>query len=115
MSEKRRALRIQPFVATCRYVHGESRLPGYLTDLSVDGGRVHTDQEPPPVGTSLSIEIRLSRRPTHLTVPARVQWGKPSPRGGHVFGVSFTRLEADAERTLQGVVDEFRRRAASIG
>ena len=89
--EKRQAPRIQPFVAPCRYVVADAAQSGFITDLSTRGGRIHTDCEPPENGTSLTVEIRLSRRPTRLKVPAAVEWGKPSPSGGYVFGVSSSK------------------------
>jgi hypothetical protein len=112
--EKRQAPRIQPFVAPCRYVVADARRPGFVTDLSTRGGRIHSDGEPPAVGASVTLEIRLSRRPTRLKVPAVVEWASAAPRGGHVFGVSFGALQAEAAGVLVGVVEEFRRRAASI-
>jgi hypothetical protein len=113
--EKRQALRIQPFVAPCRYVVGELRVAGFLTDLSARGGRVHTDVEPPAVDARVTVEVRLGRRPTHLRIPAAVEWARVSARGGFVFGVSFEGIGADEQRAVDGVVEEFRRRAASIG
>jgi len=112
--EKRQAPRIQPFVAPCRYVVAGAALPGFVTDLSTRGGRIHTDGEPPAAGTPLTVEIRLSRRATRLKVPASVEWGKLSPSGGYVFGVSFEAVPAETRDELAGVVEEFRRRAASI-
>jgi hypothetical protein len=112
--EKRQTLRIQPFVAPCRFVLGESRVPGFLTDLSERGGRVHTDVEPPPVGTAIVIEVRLGRQATHLRLPATVRWSKASPRGGFLFGTSFEGAPSEERKALEAVVEEFRRRAASI-
>lgn len=112
--EKRQALRIQPFVAPCRYVLDDRRVAGFLTDLSSRGGRVHTEREPPPVESRVTVEIRLGRQPTHLRLPAAVEWGRTSPRGGFVFGVSFEEIGPEEQRVIDGVVEEFRRRAASI-
>jgi len=112
--EKRQVLRIQPFVAPCRYVVGDRRVAGFLTDLSSRGGRVHTDVEPPSVETRLTVEVRLARQPTHVKLPAAVEWTRRSQRGGFVFGVSFEGIGADEQRTVDGVVEEFRRRAAAL-
>jgi hypothetical protein len=111
---KRRTQRIQPFVAPCRYVLGEERFPGFLTDISEQGGRVHTKTEPPPVGTPLAVEARLGRQATHLPFPATVRWSRAAPRGGFVFGVSFDGVGPEEQKVLDAVIDEFRRRAASI-
>jgi hypothetical protein len=111
---KREAQRIQPFVAPCRYVLAEKRIPGFLTDLSERGGRIHTEAEPPPVGTVITVEPRLGRQAIHVRLPATVRWARPVPRGGFLFGVSFDGLGPEEQGVVGGVVDEFRRRAASI-
>ena len=112
---KREAQRIQPFVAPCRYVLAEKRIPGFLTDISERGGRVHTEVEPPAVGTVLTVEARLGRQSTHVRLPATVRWVRPGPRGAFLFGVSFDGIGTDEQKVVDGVLDEFRRRAASIG
>jgi hypothetical protein len=111
----RQALRIQPFVVPCRYAVGETRVPGFLTDLSPRGGRVHSDATPPEVGTSLVVEVRLRTQATHLPVPATVRWARASERGGFVFGCSFDAVGSEEQKVLDEVVAEFHRRAASIG
>jgi hypothetical protein len=111
---KRQTQRIQPFVAPCRYVLGDERFPGFLTDISGKGGRVHTEIEPPPPGATLAVEARLGRRATSLRLPATVRWTRPAPRGGFVFGVLFEGVGLEEQKVLDAVVDEFRRRAASI-
>jgi hypothetical protein len=112
--KKRQTQRLQPFVAPCRYVLGGQRLPGFLTDLSDRGGRIHTEAEPPGVGAALSVEVRFGRRPTHVRLPATVRWARPAPRGGFLFGMSFEGIGPAEQKVLDGVVAEFRRRAASI-
>jgi hypothetical protein len=111
---QRQTQRIQPFVAPCRYVFGGRRLPGFLTDLSERGGRIHTDTEPPAPGTVLTVEARLGRKALYVGIPATVRWARPAPRGGFVSGVSFDGIGPDEQKVLDTVVDEFRRRAASI-
>jgi len=111
---QRQAERIQPFVAPCRYVLGDQRNSGYLTDLSASGGRIHTDVEPPALGAVLTVEVRLGRPATQVRLPAIVRWARPAPRGGFLFGVSFDGIRPEEQRVVAGVVDEFRRRAASI-
>jgi PilZ domain len=112
--EKRKAPRIQPFVASCRYVVGEQRYGGFLTNLSRAGARVHTDAEPPPVGAGIGVEVRLGRQATHLRVPGTVRWTQSSPRGGFVFGMSFDGIGPEEQKVLDGVIEEFRRRAAQL-
>jgi hypothetical protein len=114
VQEKRRTQRIQPFVAPCRYVVGEQRVPGFLTDISRAGGRVQTDAAPPAVGTRLTVEARLGHKALPVRLAATVRWAGSSPRGGNVFGVSFDGTGPDEQAILDGVVAEFERRAASI-
>jgi hypothetical protein len=111
---RRRSERIPPFVAPCRYVHKEARIPGFLTDLSRHGGRVHTDLAPPADGDALTIELRVARQPVALRLPATVRWGRPSERGGFVFGVSFDGVGPEEQKALDALVEGFLRRAASI-
>jgi PilZ domain len=112
--EKRRIPRIQPFVAPCRYVLGGQRHPGFLTDISRAGGRVHTEAVAPVVGALVTIEARLGHQALPVRLPATVRWVGSSPRGGSVFGVSFDGIGNDEQGVLDGVVAEFERRAASI-
>jgi hypothetical protein len=113
-NRRRHSQRIQPFVAPCRYLVGETRMPGFLTDISRHGGRVHTDVQPPVLGASLTVEIRVSRQPIALKVPASVRWARPGERGGFVFGVSFDGAGEDEQIALDSLVEGFLRRAASI-
>ncbi len=113
--EKRRTLRIQPFVAPCRYVLGEQRLPGFLTDISRAGGRVLTEATAPAVGALVTVEVRLGHKALPVHLAATVRWVGSSPRGGTLFGVSFDGIGPDEQAILDGVVAEFERRAASIG
>ena len=113
--DKRRALRIQPFVAPCRYVLGEQRVAGFLTNISRGGGRVQTDGSAPAVGTRVTLEARLGRQALPVHLAATVRWAGASPRGGNVFGVSFDGIGPEEQQVLDGVVAEFERRAASIG
>jgi hypothetical protein len=112
--EQRQAERIQPFVAPCRYAVGITRVPGFLTSISVLGARVHTNAEPPAVGAAILLEVRLRARPTHVPVPATVRWARPHERGGHVFGCRFDEVGAEERKVLEDVVAEFRRRAAAL-
>jgi hypothetical protein len=114
MGKQRQTERIQPFVAACRYVVGDRRVPGFLMNLSSAGARLHSDVEGPSVGTAIAVEVRMGRQATHLRLPATVRWGQPSSRGGFVFGVSFDGIAGEELRILRGVIEEFRRRAAQL-
>ena len=116
VKEKRRTERIIPFVAACRIAKGRSRsrLAGYVTDLSPRGGRVHCDAEAPGKGAVVTIEMRVGRQLTHLRLPAAVKWVRAAARSGQDFGFTFGRLDRSARQALEGVLGEFRRRAAAI-
>ena len=111
---RRQAQRIQPFVAPCRYVVGEERVSAFLTDISRGGGRVNAEPEPPAVGATITIELRLARQPVALRLPAVVRWTREAERGGHVFGVSFEGVGPEEQEALDALVEGFLRRAASI-
>lgn len=113
-AEKRHDPRIQPFVAACRYVEGERRTAGFLTDLSRAGARIHADAEGPAQQATITVEVRMGRMATHVRLPATVRWSKPSTRGGFVFGVSFDGIGSEEQKVLDGVIEEFRRRAAQL-
>lgn len=114
--EKRKAPRIQPYVASCRLVHGARRIPGYLTDLSRLGARISCDEEPPPSPESIVLEVRFSRRAVHFPLPAVVTWSRPPATANESFvvGLTFSGVSVEQERVLEGVLDEFRRRAALL-
>ena len=112
--EQRQVLRIQPFVAPCRYVVGEQRVPGFLTEISRLGGRVQTDSAPPAVGARVAVEARLGHKALPVRLAATVRWVGSSPRGGNVFGVSFDGVGGEEQAVLDGVVADFERLAGSI-
>jgi hypothetical protein len=112
--EKRQHPRIQPFVASCRYLVDERRFPGFLTDLSRAGARIHCDSEAPAKDTTITVEVRMGRLATHVRLPATVRWNQPSERGGFVFGVSFDGIGTEEQKILDSVIEEFRRRAAQL-
>jgi hypothetical protein len=113
--EKRRTPRLQPFVVPCRYVVDDRREDAFITDISERGARIQTDVEPPATGAVVNVEARLGRQAAALRMPGTVRWSRPSARGGFVFGMRFEGATPDAQRALDGVIEEFKRRAASIG
>lgn len=111
--EKRRVPRIQPFVAPCRVVVSARRWSGYLIDLSPQGARVSTQAPPPDLEASVVLEVRLVARAARSRLLGRVKWAQPAD-DGHVFGVVFEGLSADAERAIGAVVEEFKKRVAAL-
>ena len=111
--DKRRTPRIQPFVASCRVVEGSRRLPGYLTDLSIAGARVTSEREPPAPGTRVVLEVRFRRQIAHSRVSAEIKWARAGS-DGFACGLTFSGASEAERRVLEGVVEEFRRRAAEL-
>lgn len=111
-SEKRETPRIQPFVTSCHVVDGSRRFRAYLTDLSLTGARISCDAPPPRPEAWITIEVRLGRPPSRVSVQAQVRWAGLG-RSAHHFGVTF-HLDEDGQRTLAAVVEEFHRRAAEL-
>jgi hypothetical protein len=113
VSEQRKTVRIQPFVAPCRVVANERALSGYLTDLSEAGARVTCEAEPPAPQTAVTLELRIGRVAARSRLQARVEWARPQ-EGGSVFGLSFAGLPGEERAALKAVVAEFQRMASEI-
>jgi len=112
--EKRRAVRLSPFVVACKVTRGEAQLPAFITELSALGARVTCDDDCPPVGSRVVIEVRLARRavaPARLS--AAVVWAGKAARGP-AFGVEFDELTEAQARALAQAVEEFRSLAEKI-
>ena len=114
-NEKRQTPRLQPFVTACQVEDGARRLRGWLTDLSLKGARVAIEQALPPVGGSVTIEVRFGRRPP-ARLQCRVKWVQPAPDPSETgnFGVTFEGLDAERQSLLKAVIDEFQQRAAAL-
>lgn len=115
-TEKRKAPRIQPYVAACRIVHGGRRIPGYVTDLGPLGARISCDEEPPASGEPVVLEVRFSRHALHSLLPALIKWKRPPGEQAETFvvGLTFSGVSPEHQRVLEGVLEEFRRRAALL-
>jgi len=111
--EKRKTPRIQPYVVPCVVVDGPRRLPAYLTDLSIRGARVSSEEEPPHAHARVVVEVRLGRVVSPSRLPGQVKWVKARGKG-HDFGLTFVGITAELQRTLESVVEEFRRLAAAL-
>ena len=113
--EKRRAPRIQPFVAPCHVVDGERRTAAYVTELSLEGARVACDGDAPEVEKPVVLEVRLPRQATRSRLTGRVKWTQPAEgRQGPTFGVTFERMSPDEQASVAAVLAEFRRLAAEL-
>ena len=114
VADKRKTPRIEPYVVPCQLTRPGWRRSGYLTDLSPRGARVALSGEPPRVGSSLTLALRLGRQFARSRLRARVRWVRAGERGSHVFGLTFSGLTATERGALQAILDEFQRRAAQI-
>jgi hypothetical protein len=113
--EKRQTPRIAPFVAPCRIRLDERQLAGFITDLSARGARVTCEDECPPVGKDVTLEVKLGRKVLHAyRLPGRVAWSAPAEKGGHSFGLTFAGLAQDEQRAVESVVDEFHRLVSQL-
>ena len=113
--EKRRAPRIQPFVAPCQVAAGSRRISAYVTDLSLEGARLSCDAEPPALEDWVTVEVRLPRQLERSSLPGRVKWVRPAESGkGHAFGITFDGLSDAGQATVGSVLAEFRRLAAKL-
>jgi hypothetical protein len=112
-SEKRKTPRISPWVAPCVVVDGARRLPAYFTDLSVRGARVSTEDEPPKAHARVVVEARLGKALAPSRLPGQVKWVKAADKG-HEFGLTFVGVTGELQRTLESVVEEFRRLADAL-
>ena len=113
-SERRRAPRIKPFVARCRLRIGSRSHAGYVTDLSTGGAQVSWSGDAPAVGSQVVLEVRLDPRFGPSRLPSRVLWTRAADGGGLTVGLSFAELAEAERRTLEEVVEEYRRKAAEL-
>jgi len=115
-TEKRKAPRIQPYVAPCRLVQGGRRISGYVTDLGPLGARISCDEQPPASGEAIVLEVRFSRRALHSVLPAVIRWWQAPGAVGESFvvGLTFSGVSPEQQRVLDGVLEEFQRRAALL-
>ena len=112
-ADKRKTPRIQPWVAPCIVVDGARRVPAYFTDLSVRGARLSTEGQPPAPHTRVVVEARLGRALAPSRLPGQVKWVKMAEKGFE-FGLTFVGITTDLQRTLESVVEDFRRLADAL-
>jgi hypothetical protein len=114
VKEKRSTPRISPYLASCVVMDGSRALAGFLTEVSLRGGRVTTQDEPPGVGAGVVLELKIGRRVASCRLLAAVKWVRPGPRGAQLFGLSFEGMGTEERSALAAVIEEFRVRAATI-
>jgi hypothetical protein len=115
-AEKRRTVRIQPFVVPCLLRHGTRSIRGYLLDLSPRGAQVVSEERIPRVGSKVRVEARLAPTVARALLPGEVKWVKAASGriAGKVCGVTFGRISGAQRKTLDFALGEFQRRAAQI-
>jgi hypothetical protein len=114
--EKRRVPRIQPYVAPCKVLDRETRVTGYVMDLSPSGARITVESDPPAHGSNVMIEVKFSRTSPNSVLPGQVRWvkGPEGPTSTFTFGMTFEGLTPEQHSVLNAVVEEFRRRAQEL-
>jgi hypothetical protein len=112
--EKRASPRIQPYIVPCQIVRGKTRLPGYLVELSAEGGRLTCEEAAPRVGSSVGLEFRIGRQVEQSKLRAVVRWIRKGPGESRSLGFRFARVGASARQALEEVVDDFRRKAEAL-
>jgi hypothetical protein len=107
---------MQPYIVPCLLIDlpGESRLEGYLTDLSSRGGRVACEGMAPEAGAEIALEFRIGRQVEPSRIKAAVKWVRAS-RGKRAVGLRFERVAPAEREALEALVEEFRQRVAAIG
>ena len=68
----------------------------------------------PAVGSLVVLEVRLDPRLGPSRLPSRVLWARSTDDGGLTVGLSFAELAEAEQRTLEEVVEEYRRKAAEL-
>jgi hypothetical protein len=114
VKEKRTSPRIQPYIVPCVIVKGKKRVPGYLTDLSSQGGRFTCEGTAPAAGTAVSLEFRIGRQVESSRLRVAVKWIRRGPGETRSVGFRFERIKATERAAIEEVVDDFRGRAAEI-
>jgi hypothetical protein len=112
--DKRRVLRIAPFVTPCRVSSGARRFSAFVADLSPQGARVTCDGDCLAVGDEVTIEVKLGRKVSHAHLPGTVVWVRMGDQGAAHFGVRFKELPDEDLKLVEGVVQEFQRLAARL-
>jgi len=119
MSEKRTKPRFGPLVVKARLDTGDGFVEGYLTNVSAGGAFLAMD-EPPPIGTELSLVARLPWNLGELRAQARVVWrndpNSPDLARSGVTGVglAFTRLEDGSQEVIDAYLQRFAELAAKL-
>jgi len=111
--EKRKTPRIRPWVAPCVVVDGARRLPAYFTDLSVRGARLSTEEPPPAAHARRVVEARLGSALSPSRLPGQVKWVRPAEKR-HEAGITFVGITTELQRSLEGVIADFRRLADTL-
>jgi PilZ domain len=112
--EKRRAVRLSPFVVACRVAHGDVQFPAFMTELSELGARITCDDSCPPVGARVLVEVKLARKAVQVArLSGVVVWVGSASRGPS-FGVEFDQISEKDGAALARAVDDFQRLAQKL-
>ena len=117
MKDARRNQRIGPLLIRAEYRDGANRREGYVTNLSLGGAFLATE-EPPAPGRRITLGITLPWGLGNITVDAEVIWTALDSRGeGDTpagVGLAFAAPSASTAESLRLYMQRFYSLAASI-
>ena len=118
MSDKRAKPRFGPLLIKVRVTVSDRRFDAYLTNVSTTGAFLATD-EPPEVGSELTLRAVLPWKLGELSTSARVVWRKASeddPENVPVLGagIAFTGVDEVSLARLEAYLARFAELAAKI-
>jgi hypothetical protein len=66
--------------------------------------------------SAVVLEVRLGIEPAPRRLPARVRWVRAAEHGDwHAFGLTFEAMSMAERQLLEAVIEDFRRRAETLG
>ncbi len=118
--DKRQKGRIQPLVIRAKFTYqdSETRIPGYLTNLSETGAFLATKDQLAK-GDGVSLEVTLPWQIGDIVVEGTVEWSNfdnPEATPDHPLGVGlrFGNLPEDARGKIAAFIERFHELVAQL-